>query len=178
MAAVQGIVRGHKGTIKVYSEVDKGTTYKILFPVSESAELVQEQPLGVPREDEWRGNGTVLIADDEKAVCAVGKLMLERIGFNVLTAADGREALDVFKVHTDEIVCVVLDLTMPHLNGEEVFREMRLVRPDVKVVISSGYNESDATQRFVGKGLAGFLQKPYTFALLTAKIREVLGAVE
>ncbi len=129
-------------------------------------------------EDEWRGSGTVLIADDEKAVCAVGKLMLERIGFNVLTAADGRKALNVFKAHTDEIVFVVLDFMMPHLNGEKVFREMRLVRSDVKVVISSSYNESDATQRFVGKELAGFIQKPYTFALLTAKIREVLGVVE
>ena len=73
-------------------------------------------------------------------------------------------------------MCVLLDLTMPHLNGEEVFREMRLIRADIKVIISSGYNESDATQRFVGKGLAGFVQKPYNSASLTAKLKEVLGS--
>ncbi len=174
MAVVQGIVRGHKGTIKVYSEVGKGTNFKILLPVSESAvqaHLLEEEE---NQDGSWQGRGTVLVADDEEAVCAVAKLMLEKIGFDVLTAADGREALRIFETHKDAITCVLLDLTMPHLDGEEVFRKIRLIGPNVKVVISSGYNESDATQRFIGKGLAGFIQKPYTYASLAAKIREVM----
>jgi two-component system cell cycle sensor histidine kinase/response regulator CckA len=175
MAAVQGIVRGHNGTIKVYSEVGRGTTFKILFPVSENSALVREYSDNKTQIAKWRGQGTVLIVDDEESVRAVGKLMLEKIGFKVLTAADGRQALEVFNAHTDDIVCVLLDLTMPHLNGEEAFREMRHVRQNVKVIITSGYNENDATQRFIGKGLAGFIQKPYSFSLLAAKMRAVLG---
>jgi two-component system cell cycle sensor histidine kinase/response regulator CckA len=174
MAAVQGIVRGHNGTIKVYSEVGKGTTFKVLFPVSENSALVREYFGNKTQDATWRGQGTVLLVDDEESVRAVGKLMLEKIGFKVLTAADGRQALEVFNAHTDDIVCVLLDLTMPHLNGEEAFREMRHVRQNVKVIITSGYNENDATQRFIGKGLAGFIQKPYSFSLLAAKMRAVL----
>jgi CheY-like chemotaxis protein len=82
----------------------------------------------------------------------------------VLTAANRREALDVFREHADEIVCVLLDLTMPHLNGDQVFSELRRIKPEIKVILTSGYNEQDATQRFAGKGLAGFIQKPYNMA--------------
>ena len=108
----------------------------------------------------------------------MGKQILERMGFSVLTAPDGREALKVFREHADEIVCVLLDLTMPHMDGEEAFREMRYLHPDVTVILCSGYNEQDATQRFAGKGLAGFIQKPYNMAVLREKLVEVLVADE
>ena len=101
--------------------------------------------------------------------------MLERLGFSVLTALDGREAVEVFREHSGEIVCVLLDLTMPHLDGEQAFREIRRIRADTRVVLCSGYNMVDATQRFVGKGLAGFLQKPYSLAALREKLEEILG---
>jgi signal transduction histidine kinase/ActR/RegA family two-component response regulator len=176
MAAVLGIVRGHNGTIKIYSELSKGTTFKILFPAT-TAHLGQpegELESRQSRTSGYFGSGTVLIADDEESVCAVGKLMLERIGFKVLTAADGRKAVDVFKQHADEIVCVLLDLTMPHLSGEQVFSALRRIKPGIRVILSSGYNEHDATQRFVGKGLAGFIQKPYNAAALTANIKNAM----
>ena len=179
MSAVLGIMRGHKGALKIYSELGKGTTFKALFPANEPP----DNDLAVQRKDEaegkdWRGSGTVLIADDEETVCAVGKQILERMGFSVLTAPDGREALKVFREHADEIVCVLLDLTMPHMDGEEAFREMRYLHPDVTVILCSGYNEQDATQRFAGKGLAGFIQKPYNMAVLREKLVEVLVADE
>ena len=100
--------------------------------------------------------------------------MLNYMGFSVLTAHDGREALKLFCEHADEIVCVLLDLTMPHMDGEETFREMRRLRPDVTVILCSGYNELDATQRFAGKGLSGFIQKPFNMATLRDKLAEVL----
>ena len=179
MSAVLGIVRGHRGALKIYSEVGKGTTFKILFPANE----LPDNGFAVRRKDQaegkdWRGSGTVLIVDDEETVCAVGKQILERMGFSVLTAPDGREALKVFREHADEIVCVLLDLTMPHMDGEEAFREMRYLHPDVTVILCSGYNEQDATQRFAGKGLAGFIQKPYNMAVLREKLVEVLVADE
>ena len=100
--------------------------------------------------------------------------MLEKIGFDVLTASDGREAMEVFSEHAEDIVCVLLDLTMPYLDGEEAFREMRKLRPNVRVILCSGYNEQDATQRFAGQGLAGFLQKPFNLTTLNQKITEIL----
>jgi len=175
MSAVLGIVRGHKGALKIFSEVDKGTTFTVLFPANE----LSDNCLAVRRNDEtgekdWRGSGTVLIADDEETVCAVGKLMLDRMGFSVLTAPDGHEALKVFREHANEIVCVLLDLTMPQMDGVEAFRAMRRLHPGVTVILCSGYNEQDATQRFAAKGLAGFIQKPYDMAALREKLKEVL----
>ena len=119
-----------------------------------------------------------MLADDEETVRAVGKRMLERMGFRVLTASNGREALEVFDKHADKIVCVLLDLTMPHMDGEEAFREMRRRRPDVTVILCSGYNEQEATQRFAGKGLAGFVQKPYTLEIIKKKLSNILGNIQ
>ena len=175
MSAVLGIVRGHKGAIKIYSEVGKGTTFKVLFPANELPENGSAARRGdEARANEWHGKGTVLIADDEETICAVGRQMLERMGFSVLTAPDGREALKVFREHADDIVCVLLDLSMPHTGGEAAFREMRRLRPNVMVVLCSGYNEQDATQCFAGKGLAGFLQKPYSMAALKETLIRIL----
>jgi len=175
MAAVLGIVRGHGGAINIYSEPGKGTTFKVLFPAGESPEngaVIQRRDTSAS--EAWKARGTVLIADDEETVRAVGKQMLGRMGFEVLTAADGREAVEVFGDHADEIDCVLLDLTMPHMDGEQAFRQLRRLRPDVVVILCSGYNEQDATQRFAGKGLAGFIQKPYNMAALREKLMQVL----
>lgn len=173
MAAVQGIVRGHKGAVKVYSEIGKGTTFKILFPVYKGSDSCRLPQNINGEESSWKQTGTILIADDEETVCAVGKMMLEKIGFNVLTAPDGRKAVEIFQKKFREIDCVILDLTMPHLSGDEAYREMRLIDPKVKVIISSGYNEQEATQNFVGKGISGFIQKPYSSALLTSKLKDL-----
>ena len=175
MSAVLGIVRGHKGALKIFSEVDKGTTFTILFPANELSDNCHAVRRNDKTEEkDWRGGGTVLIADDEETVCAVGKQMLDRMGFRVLTAPDGHEALEMFRKHANEIVCVLLDLTMPHMDGVDAFRAMRRLHPGVTVILCSGYNEQDATQRFAGKGLAGFIQKPYDMAVLREKLKKVL----
>jgi len=174
LAAVLGIVRGHRGAIRVDSQPDEGTTCTVLFPSS-------QQALGVLADEEdadsiraWKGSGTVLVADDEETVRTVAKMMLEWSGFTVRTAADGQEAVEVFRRHADEIVAVLLDMTMPRMDGEDAFRRMRAIRNDVKVILSSGYGEPEATGRFAAKGLAGFIQKPYQLEALIRKLREVL----
>jgi PAS domain S-box-containing protein len=173
LAAVFGIVRGHRGAIKVYSEKGRGTTFKILMPASEGT---AEQLEGIHiNGKEWRGSGTILLADDEETIRTLGRRMLERLGFTVLTAANGREVLDLFQRHEGEIACIILDLTMPHMDGEEAFRELRRADKNVRVIMSSGYNEQEITQRFAGKPIAGFIQKPYQVADLAAKLKEVLG---
>ncbi|HIE41131.1 MAG TPA: PAS domain-containing sensor histidine kinase, partial [Candidatus Aenigmarchaeota archaeon] len=172
LAAVLGIMRGHKGAIKVYSELGKGTTFKILLPSStKSASKISKH---VSKGLKWRGEGIVLVADDEETIRAVGRETLEYAGFNVITAADGREALEKFRENYDKIILVLLDMTMPHLSGEEVFREIRRIRPTIKVILSSGYNEQEATNGFVGKGLAGFLQKPYRPQQLIDTVRTII----
>lgn len=170
MAAVLGIVRGHKGAIRVYSEPNRGTTFKILLPASgRPLELFNEES----HKHSWKGSGTVLLVDDEETVRAIGSEMLKELGFMAITANDGREALDIFRSNPD-IAIVVLDLTMPHMDGEQCFRELRLLKPDVKVIMSSGYNEHEVTQKFVGKGLAGFVQKPYKVSTLREVFRGLI----
>ncbi len=176
MSAVLGIVRGHGGAIKVYSEVGRGTTFKVLFPARKvPTELNGLSNGNTTIANDWRGQGTILIADDEETVCAVGKQMVEYLGFKAITAIHGKHAVDLFREHHPEIVCVLLDLTMPKLDGEQTFRELRRIKPDIPVILCSGYNEQDATERFVGKGLAGFIQKPFTFMMLSKTLQEVLG---
>ena len=101
--------------------------------------------------------------------------MLEKIGFEVLTAEDGLAALPIYKQNMDQISLVLLDLTMPNMNGEETFGELTKINKDVKVIVSSGYDEQDVSSRFVGKGLAGFCQKPFRYQTLRDKIIEVLA---
>jgi len=173
MAAVLGIVRGHRGAIHIQSEPGKGTTMKLLFPGIEGRAVTQGG--GAESVDSWRGSGTVLLVDDEETVRAVGRTMLQRLGMTVVTARDGREAVEIFAKRSDEIDCIILDLTMPHMDGEQAYRELRRIRDDVRVIMSSGYNEQEVTQRFVGKGLAGFIQKPYELARLRNILRSVVG---
>jgi CheY-like chemotaxis protein len=175
MAAMLGIVRGHNGIIELNSKLQKGTTFRIMFPANlEKMESLKKHDDNKSSENEWRGKGTLLIADDEVTICTIGKYMLEQAGFKVLTAYDGIEAVDIFREHADDIICVILDLTMPHLSGEEVFKEMNDIKPGVKVILSSGYDEQDAMQRFSSDEIAGFVQKPYTFEVLKEKIKNIL----
>jgi PAS domain S-box-containing protein len=173
LAAVLGIVRAHKGAIKVYSEPGKGTTFKLLFPAAPGRQAAGGNQAQAATE--WKGSGTILLVDDEETIRALGKRMLETLGFEVLVAADGRQALEVYRGHQKKVVLVLLDLTMPHMNGEETFRELRRLDPGVRVILSSGYLENDVATRFAGKGLAGFIQKPYTLTALTERLKAVLS---
>jgi signal transduction histidine kinase/CheY-like chemotaxis protein len=170
MSAVLGIVRGHKGAINVYSEEGKGTTFKILLPASgKPVEIFNHDS---QTDDDWHGSGTVLLVDDEETVRGIGKEMLHELGFTTVTANDGREAIDIFKQNPD-FTFVLLDLTMPHIDGEQCFRELRHLKPDVKVIMCSGFSEYEVTQKFTGKGLAGFIQKPYKLSVLKQAIQKI-----
>jgi len=171
LSAVLGIVRGHRGAIKVYSEVGRGTTFKLFFPAAAGEAGTKAQKTS---EDAWRGRGTVLVIDDEPTVRNVSERILKTLGFDPISACDGEQGLDMVRQHGEALVAVLMDLTMPSMDGETAFREIRTLRPGLPIVLMSGYNEQDAIARFAGKGLAGFLQKPFTVDGLRQQIRNVI----
>lgn len=174
LSAVLGIVRGHHGTLKVYSKPGKGTTIKVLFPIAPD-ELMPNGSYEGAMPSDWRGTGIILLVDDEESIRAMGNRMLERLGFQVLAAADGRAALEIYRARREEIALVLLDLTMPHMDGAETFRELRRIDPSVRVVMSSGYTESEIAPRFASDRLSGFLQKPYALYALAQCLRGALS---
>ncbi len=174
LSAVLGIVRGHRGAIKVYSEPSRGTSFKVLLPCAqEQAELGGGGESPEPAAS--CAGGLVLVVDDEESVRTMTRMMLERSGYTVISAADGREGVAMFREHHAQLRAVILDMTMPHMNGEEAFGEIRRLDASVPVILASGYNQQDATNRFSGKGLAGFLQKPFRLKDLREMMTQALG---
>ncbi len=170
LAAVQGIVRGHNGALKVYSSPGKGTTFKVLFPASDEA-AARQKSVVLPAADHHQ---LILVIDDEEVIRRTAKSMLERYGYTVVVAENGKEGVELFQVLSEKVAAVLLDMTMPLMDGEEAFGRLKGIKPDVKVILSSGYNEVETVRRFTGKGLAGFIQKPYSAAAVGEKVRSVL----
>ena len=173
LAAVLGIVRSHRGAIEIDTGVGRGTRFRVLFPCA-SGTAEQPAAAGVDL-GRWRGSGTVLVVDDEEDVRELMEETLRRCGLTVLTAADGHEGIELFRRHADSIQLVLLDRTMPLVGGEDAFDAMREVRPDACIVLVSGYSEAVAAEHFAGRGLAGFLQKPFLPTELVARVRDLFG---
>lgn len=173
LSAVQGIVRGHQGGIVLRSALGEGTTIKVLVPCCDhpvqAAESTSHDAATV-----WTGSGLVLLVDDDARVRAVTELLLRSIGFEVLAIATGREAIRVFDSRASEIVVVVLDVTMPDLSGAQVLRELRRRRPDIPVLLCSGYSEEETRRHFSREDMVSFLQKPYPFEAFKARLQSLL----
>jgi signal transduction histidine kinase/CheY-like chemotaxis protein len=172
LAAAYGIVKGHGGTINVYSEKGKGTTFNIHLPASEK-KLAEEKV--VPNKV-LKGTETVLIVDDQEAVITVGNAILHALGYAVILAKGGKEAVEIFESNKEKIDFVILDMIMPGMSGAETYDAIKKINPDIKVILSSGYSLEGQATKILERGCNGFIQKPFNVSDLSRKIREVLDS--
>ena len=173
LSAMLGILRGHRAGLEIHSEVGRGSSFKAFFPAAQG----QADPGRIQdRAGEVELKGTVLLVDDEPAVLDTLGPALETLGFRVLLARDGVEAVARFQADPGAIDLVLMDLTMPRMDGREAFQALRRIRPDARVILSSGYTEQESVRSIMGQGLAGFLQKPYTLQALRAALQKALEA--
>ncbi len=175
LAAVMGIVRSHQGAVQVQSVPGEGTRMLVMLP-GVLAPVVETELL--TGEMNWRGSGVVLIVDDEPDVRGLAAQLLERLGFRTLTARDGRAAVEIFQVYADDLTLVLLDLTMPEMSGDQVFRELRKIRAEVPVVFMSGYSSVVASDQLRDITPAGFLQKPFTLDNIRVTLQRALADVQ
>jgi two-component system cell cycle sensor histidine kinase/response regulator CckA len=176
LASVYGAVKGHGGYIDLESEIGKGTTFRIYLPVKGSGITAV---LAEPQQDELespepRKRGTILLVDDEQAVLKVATEILRKLRYNVLAAADGSEAIRLYRDNRKDIVLVILDIVMPGMGGSEVFQELRNLAPEVRVLLCSGYSIQGEADRLIGLGAGGFIQKPFSLGSLEQSINDVL----
>ncbi|MBP8981335.1 MAG: response regulator, partial [Syntrophobacterales bacterium] len=172
LSSAYGIVRGHGGIITVYSEVGHGSTFNIYLPASGLP------PVGIaaPSEEVAKGRGTILVVDDEEIIATVTAEMLEQLGYRVLTARSGAEALELYGRHRDEIDLVIMDMIMPGMSGGEAIERILALNPKASIILSSGYSLNGMAKEVLNKGARAFLQKPFRMDTLSQKVKEILNS--
>ncbi|MBU2628557.1 MAG: response regulator, partial [Proteobacteria bacterium] len=171
LATAYGIIKSHKGTLKVESKPGKGSAFMFLLPASRIK--VNTGKAFEKKKKIFNGKGTVLLVDDERGVIEVCSEMLETLGYQVKAASSGSEAIDVLKNENSQIDLVILDMVMPRMNGQETFDKIRRLDPQMKVLISSGYNRESKIEKMMEKGCNGFILKPFDVATLSEKLKKV-----
>ncbi len=172
LASVYGIIKNHSGIIDVHSKKGEGTTFDIYLPASNKVapevKRVDEEPL--------QGTGTILLVDDEPMIINVGKAILERLGYKVIIADNGKTAINIYETAKDEIDIVILDMIMPGMNGIETFKRLKRCNPEIKILFSSGYSIDEESTEIMNLDANGFIQKPYKYEKLSQKLRSMMGA--
>jgi len=174
LASVYGIISSHGGIITVYSELGIGTTFKIFLPATDK--LVEQPQETMP--DIVTGKETILFVDDEEGIVEVGALILKKLGYQVITAGSGHEAIEIYRLRMHEIDIVILDMIMPEMSGSETFCELKRMNPAIKALLSSGYSINGQAKNILEHGCKGFIQKPFGMQDLSAKVRSVLDDKE
>lgn len=170
LASAYGIIKSHGGIINVYSREGEGTTFNIFLPASEK-KIVKEKML---QKEILKGTETILLVDDEEMIIDVGRDVLEKLGYEVLTAKSGKEAIEIYRTNQKKIDMVILDMVMPEIGGGDTYDKLRDVNPDIKVLLSSGYSIDGQADKILSRGCDGFIQKPFDIKFLSLEIRKIL----
>ncbi|MEW6665716.1 MAG: PAS domain S-box protein [Thermodesulfobacteriota bacterium] len=170
LASAYGIIKNHEGIVTVYSEKGHGSTFNIYLPASGKGVFEEKEP---PK-DFVKGEGTILLVDDEEMILEVGKPLLEKLGYKVLVAGTGQDAIALYRENRNEIRMVILDMVMPQMSGGETFDQLRMIDPQVKVLLSSGYSLNGQAQEILSRGCQGFIQKPFNLRELSQRLAETL----
>jgi CheY-like chemotaxis protein len=171
LASAYGIVKGHNGYIDVVSEKGQGSTFSVYFPATDARPAAAAEKSCKPEE----GFGTLLLVDDEAVVLDVTADMIRRLGYTVITARSGREAVEIYTERTDQISAVILDMIMPEMGGGEVFDQLKRINPCVKVILASGYSMQGQAREIMNRGCDGFLQKPFTLEEFSVRMRSLIS---
>jgi len=174
LAISYGIIKDHHAVIDVHSTPGEGSTFDIYLPASPAVIEEQAELIVAPA----KGKETILLVDDEQMILDVGKRLLEKIGYRVLTAESGQAGVDIYQARSAEIDLVILDMIMPGLGGSETFDRLQALDPTVPVLLASGYSEGGKAEEILKRGCRGFLQKPFTPEALARKVREVLDSID
>ena len=172
LASAYGIIKSHGGYIEVDSKKNIGTTFRIHLPASEKP--AKKPPDNKPIEQIASGNETILLVDDERMILEVGRQLLEAMGYEVLTAKNGKEAVDIYQAKKNDIDLLILDVIMPEMNGGEVYDKMKEINPNIKVLLSSGYSMEGQATEILERGCEGFIQKPFHIGKLSKSVRKAL----
>ena len=171
LATVYGIVEGHGGAINVRSEKGRGTTFTIYLPAT-TKEVVKEEP----RSDEVsKGSGTVLLVDDEDVVIDVCRQLLKSIGYDIVVARSGQEAVNIYKEQVAHIDAIILDMVMPDMSGSETFDALKTINKGAKIILSSGYDLNGLATKIMERGCSAFIQKPFGIDQLSQTLKKVLN---
>ena len=172
LASVYGIIKGHGGYIDVDSVKGRGTTFTIYLPATDISLQKQSNGLG----ENNAAQGTILLVDDEGVIIKTGRQMLERLGFTIMAANTGSEAVQIYEKHMNEIGMVILDMVMPEVSGSETYDRLKRLNPEVKVLLSSGYSINGKAEELLDRGCNDFIQKPFTMDQLNKKVRKLLAS--
>lgn len=170
LASAYGIIKNHNGIINVYSERGEGTTFTIYLPTSKKEVLVES----LLKKEILKGSETILFVDDEEGIVQIGKGLLERLGYRVIIARGGQEAIEIFLRQSAHIDLVILDMIMPGLNGGGTYDGLRAIQPEIKVLLCSGYSMNGEARAILDRGCKGFIQKPYSIFELSNRVRQIL----
>jgi CheY-like chemotaxis protein len=174
MSAVLGIIMSHSGALQLFSQSEEGTTFRVYLPVQDS-EPVEDEPAPQSSSALWQGSGTILLVEDEELIKIIASAMIKKLGFSVIEASNGREALDLYQQNAADITLVVTDMGMPVMDGYALFRELKKLKPELPIIISSGFGAVDVTSRISCDDIAGLVGKPYSFDNLREVLKSVVG---
>jgi len=170
LASVYGIIKSHGGYINVYSELNQGTTFTVYLPAS-GKEAVEDAEMIA---DIVKGSGTILLIDDEEMILKVGHELLEELGYTVLPAMSGQEAVDIFQADQEKIDMIIMDMIMPGMSGSDTFDRLKEIKPDIKILLSSGYSVDGQATNILQRGCDGFIQKPFNMNQLADRIQKIM----